>query len=406
VRVAIVSEVFLPAIDGVVTRLTRTLEELGRAGDDVVMIAPAGGPPSYAGAEVLGIRSVPIPLYPDGDGYPPKRVALPGRSLARALERFRPDIVHAINPVLLAAGGVLLAHRRKLPLVASYHAHLPAYAHLYRIGFMEPAGWRYVRALHNLAQINLCTSEATLRELRDRGVERLALWPYGVECERFHPAMAREEWRDRLSGGDPDRLILLCVGRLAKEKTIERLLEAVRDADGVSLAIVGDGPLRASLERTFAGTPTTFLGFLGGDDLAHAYASSDVFVLPSQTETLGLVTLEAHASGLPVIAADSPAARELVRDGIDGLRYDPLAPGALSRAVETLSADPVLRVQMGLAGHSAVDGASWRQATATLRSFYQVARERAHPGVDAAATLISSNGNGTPGGPHRQRIGA
>ncbi|HET9720259.1 MAG TPA: glycosyltransferase family 1 protein [Solirubrobacteraceae bacterium] len=405
-RVAFVSEVFLPAIDGVVTRLTRTLEELGRAGDEVVMIAPAGGPSSYAGAEVLGVRSMPIPFYPDGDGYPPKRVALPGPSLYRALERFRPDIVHAINPVLLAAGGVMLAHRRKLPLVASYHAHLPAYAHLYRIGFMEPAGWRYVRALHNLAQINLCTSEATLSELRDHGVERLALWPYGVECDRFHPGMASDEWRARLSGGEPDRLILLCVGRLAKEKTVERLLEAVRDVDGVSLAIVGDGPLRESLERTFSGTRTTFLGFLGGEDLAHAYASSDVFLLPSQTETLGLVTLEAQASGVPVIAVESPAARELVHDGVNGLRYDPLVPGALTRAVQTLAADPVLRMQMGLAGHSAVNGASWRQATATLRSFYETARELAHPGVGAAATRLSSNGNGTAGGPHRQRIGA
>jgi glycosyltransferase involved in cell wall biosynthesis len=389
-RVAFVSEVFLPAIDGVVTRLTRTLEELERAGDDVVMIAPVGGPPSYAGAQVLGIPSMPVPLYPDGDGYPPKRVSLPSRALVRALERYRPDVVHAINPVLLAAGAAVVAYRRKLPLVASYHAHLPSYAHLYRIGFLERAGWRYVRTLHNLAQINLCTSRATLRELRERGVERLALWPYGVECERFHPSMACGHWRSRLSGGHPDRVVLLYVGRLAREKTVERLLEAVRETDGVSLAIVGDGPLRASLERRFAGTPTTFLGFLAGAELAHAYASADVFVLPSQTETLGMVTLEAHASGLPVIAADSPAARELIRDGVDGLRYDPLVPGALTRAVRMLSADRALRAWMGLAALGAVSSATWRQATAALRCFYEVACERAQPGGAVPQPLDTS----------------
>jgi glycosyltransferase involved in cell wall biosynthesis len=389
-RVAFVSEVFLPAIDGVVTRLTRTLEELERAGEDVLMIAPAGGPPSYAGAQVLGIPSMPVPLYPDGEGYPPKRVALPSRALVRALERYRPDVVHAINPVLLAAGAVVVAYRRKLPLVASYHAHLPNYAHLYRMGFLERAGWRYVRTLHNLAQINLCTSRATLRELRERGVERLALWPYGVQCERFHPSMARGHWRTRLSGGHPDRVVLLYVGRLAREKTVERLLEAVRETDGVSLAIIGDGPLRASLERTFAGTPTTFLGFLAGAELAHAYASADVFVLPSQTETLGMVTLEAHASGLPVIAADSPAARELIRDGVDGLRYDPRVPGALARAVRVLSADRALRARMGLAALGAVSSATWRQATTALRCFYEVACERAEPGGAVLQALDAS----------------
>ena len=170
-----------------------------------------------------------------------------------------------------------------------------------------------------MAELNLCTSRATLETLQQHGIQRLQLWPYGIETDRFHPSKADDRWRWRLSGGHPDRVILLFVGRLAKEKTVERLLAAVRGQDHVALAIVGDGPLRARLERAFADTPTTFLGFLHGEELASAYASADIFALPSETETLGLVTLEAHASGLPVIAADSPAARELIRDGVDGL---------------------------------------------------------------------------------------
>ncbi len=369
-RIALVSEVFLPAVDGVVTRLRRTLEELPGSGDEVLMIAPAGGPDSYAGVPVLGVRGLRVPLYPDGDGYPPKRVALPGPALSRALRAYRPDVIHAIQPVLLGVGAVAFARRNRIPLVASYHAHLPSYAKLYRLGWLESAGWHYLRGLHNCAQVNLATSQATLDELRVHRVQRLALWPYGVDLERFHPGQADAGWRARLSGGRPDRLVLLYVGRLAKEKTVERLLEAVAGRSDVSLAIVGDGPLRAEMERRFAGTATTFLGFLGGDDLVRAYASADVFVLPSETETLGMVTLEAHASGLPVIAAESPAARELVRHGVDGLRYDPRDPGALAAAVGRLAADPSLRQAMAAQARPAVSGATWGTATQTLRQHY------------------------------------
>ncbi len=383
-RVALVSEVFLPAVDGVVTRLRRTLEELPRNGDEVLMIAPAGGPDSYAGVPVLGVRGLRVPLYPDGDGYPPKRVALPGPALSRALRAYRPDVVHAIQPVLLGVGAVAFARRNRVPLVASYHAHLPSYAKLYRLGWLESAGWHYLRGLHNCAQVNLATSRATLAELRSHGVHRLALWPYGVDLERFGTIPPTPEWRERLSQGHPERLILLYVGRLAKEKTVERLVEAVRCREDVALAIVGDGPLRAMLQRRFAGTPTTFLGFLGGDDLVHAYASADVFVLPSETETLGMVTLEAHAAGLPVVAADSPAARELVRHGADGLRYDPRVPGALAGAVGLLTGDRLLREAMGRQALHAVSGATWRHATLSLRDSYLRASELAGRPAGAA----------------------
>jgi glycosyltransferase involved in cell wall biosynthesis len=377
VRIAIVSEVFLPAVDGVVTRLTRTLEQFGAAGDAALMVAPAGGPSAYAGIPVVGVPELRMPLYPDGDGYPPKRVSLPGFQLRRALNEFKPDVIHAINPVLLAAGAVAYARQRRIPLVASYHAHLPTYAHLYKIGWLEGAGWRYIRMLHNSAQVNLATSRATLQCLAEHGIERLDLWPYGIETEHFHPRMRSEQWRARLSGGEPDKPLLLYVGRLAKEKKIERLLCAVADRDDVRLAIVGDGPLRDELKQAFAGTPTTFHGFLSGEDLAHAYASADVFLLPSDTETLGFVTLEAHAAGLPVIAADSPAAHELIEQGVDGYRYDPSRRGELRRVVDRLLADPARLAEMRLAARRAVGDVTWRNATDTLKGFYRLACERA-----------------------------
>src|SRR5579875_1328613 len=312
-----------------------------------------------------------MPLYPDGDGYPPKRVSLPGRSLGTALRMFRPDVVHAINPVLLAAGAVMFARRHDLPLVASYHAHLPVYTHCYHLGLLEPAGWSYLRALHNRAEVNLAASHATVGMLADHGIERLAHWPYGIDTERFHPRMRRDGWRARLSEGRDDRLILLYVGRLAKEKTVEHLREAVADRDDVVLAVVGDGPLRDRLKRTFRGTPTSFLGFLHGDHLAHAYASADVLVQPSQTETLGLVTLEAHAAGLPLLAAESPTAQELVEEGVDGLRFDPARPGSLAGCVQRLVAEPEHLRAMRRAARTSVAHATWAEATATLRDHYE-----------------------------------
>jgi glycosyltransferase involved in cell wall biosynthesis len=369
-RIALVTEVFLPAVDGVVTRLRRTLEELRRHGDEVLVVAPAGGPDFYAGARIVGVPGLRVPFYPDGNGYPEKRVALPVPQLRAALDGFAPDVVHAINPFLLSAGAVHYAHRRRIPLVASYHANIAAYSQYYGLGALEALGWRYVIWLHNRADVNLCTSAATLEALRARGVERLALWPYGIESERFSPRWATHEWRVRLSGGHPERVIVLCVGRLAKEKSLHRLGPVIRRVEGISLAIVGDGPERGQLERTFAGTATNFLGLLAGEELSGAYASADAFLFPSDSETLGMVILEAHAAGLPVVAADTPTARELVHDGIDGLCYDARDPDALTDAVRRLAQDHALRRAMAEAAPDAVAGASWQEATDALRAQY------------------------------------
>lgn len=369
-RIALVTEVFLPAVDGVVTRLRRTLEELARHGDEVLVIAPAGGPASYAGARVVGVPGLRIPLYPDGRGYPKKRVSLPVAPLRAALGEFEPEVIHAVNPFLLAAGAVHYADRRAIPLVASYHANIPAYGRYYGLGALEPVGWRYVTWLHSRADLNLCTSVATMERLRARDFPRLALWPYGVETDRFSPRWARHEWRVRLSAGHPARVILLSVGRLAKEKSFARLLPVVRELDGVTLAIVGDGPMRPELERLFAGTSTNFLGLLGGEDLSSAYASADAFLFPSDSETLGLVMLEAHAAGLPVVTADTPTARELVHEGIDGLRYDARDASALVAAVRRLAEDPELRLALSAGARASVVGVTWREATEVLRGHY------------------------------------
>ncbi|MHB1467929.1 MAG: glycosyltransferase family 4 protein [Solirubrobacteraceae bacterium] len=374
-RVALVTEVFLPAVDGVVTRLTQTLEHQTRRGDEVLVLAPAGCPPRYAGASVLGMRALPMPLYPDGKGYPEKRVSLPQPALGRALSAFAPDLIHTVNPVLLGLGAVYHARRSGVPLVASYHAHLPAYAHVYGLGALESTGWRYVRSLHNRADVNLCTSRATMRTLEDHGFDRLELWPHGISAHERPSASEVAAARRKLSGGDPEGVLLLYVGRLAKEKQVQRLRPLIESIPGARLAIVGDGPLRAELEREFTGTRTTFAGFLHGTELAAAYAASDVFVFPSESETLGLVMLEAHAAGLPVVAAATPVGCELVHDDLDGILFEPGSIPSMIEATRTLVEDERKRAALASRARDAVSGASWEHATDVLREHYEAAIE-------------------------------
>ncbi|HEV2236551.1 MAG TPA: glycosyltransferase family 1 protein [Ktedonobacterales bacterium] len=367
-RIALFTETFVPNTDGIVTRLTHTIDQLMRAGDEVMVIAPAahGQPESYHGARVMGAYSFKPPFYPQMRfGLP-----MPRRTLARALRQFAPQVVHAVNPVSLGLGAVYFARRRRIPLVASYHANLAAFAHRYHLGLLERPGWAYLRALHNLARLNLCTSRPVQADLAARGFRRLALWDPGVDAEQFHPDHRAASWRERLTGGHAERTLILSVGRLAKEKHLEALAPALAALPGCHLAIVGDGPHAAALRHTFAGLPATFVGPLHGAELAAAYASADLFIMPSPTETLGLVVIEAMAAGLPVVAARRGGIPDLVVDGATGMLYDYDEAGALAGALRIVAGDPLLRLTMGAAGRRRAERWSWRETTARLRERY------------------------------------
>jgi glycosyltransferase involved in cell wall biosynthesis len=366
-RIALFTETFLPATDGVVTRLRYTIEELVRAGDEVLVFAPSGGPESYAGARVYGVPGVPFPPYPQ------IRLSPPYPGIGRALKRFDPDVIHVANPFVLGLGGVFYAWRLKAPLVASYHTNVAAYTRFYKLGFLENATRWWTRTLHNRAVLNLCTSEATLGYLLREGIKCVMLWPQGVDARRFRPDRASEEWRARLSSGRPDDKILLFVGRLALEKNIGQLRAVLREVPDARLAIVGDGPARRALEKEFWGTPTVFTGLLVGDDLANAYASADLFVFPSTTETLGMVMIEGLASGLPVVAARSGAAHEVVSEGKNGLLYEPGSDRELVAAVRHILGDEARRGALGREARAAVAERSWETSTATLRGYYREA---------------------------------
>ena len=364
-RIALFTETFLPKIDGIVTRLCHTVEQLQRLGDQVLVISPAGGLTDYKGARIYGVEGVPLPLYPE------LKLGIPHPGIGVELEKFRPDLIHVANPAILGLGGLYYAKKLNIPLVASYHTHLPQYLHHYGLGMLEEVLWSMLRAAHNQAQLNLCTSTVMVKELHAHGIERLDLWQRGVDTEMFQPSLASVEMRDRLSLGNPDCNLLLYVGRLGAEKEIERIKPVLEKIPNSRLALVGDGPNRQVLEAHFRGTPTHFVGYLRGKDLAAAYASADAFIFPSRTETLGLVLLEAMAAGTPVVAARSGGIPDIVTDGVNGYLFDPLQEDGAITATQRLFANPQEREILRQNARLEAERWGWAAATQQLRSYYQ-----------------------------------
>ncbi len=364
-RIALFSETFLPKVDGIVTRLCHTIHHLQRAGHQVLVFAPEGGFKEYKGAQVYGISGFPLPLYPE------LKLALPRPAIQDELTKFKPDLIHVVNPAVLGLAGLFYSKLLKLPLVASYHTHLPQYLSYYGLGMLEGILWELLKAGHNQANLNLCTSTAMVSELSAHGIERVTLWQRGVDTETFQPHLASRAMRSRLSQGHPESPLLLYVGRLSAEKEIDSIKPILQAIPQARLALVGDGPYRQDLEKHFAGTPTYFAGYLAGQDLASAFASADAFIFPSRTETLGLVLLEAMAAGCPVVAARSGGIPDIVQDGVNGYLFDPADEQGAVTATQRLLGNQVERDTLRHNARREAERWGWAAATHQLQSYYQ-----------------------------------
>ncbi|MFP4134296.1 MAG: glycosyltransferase family 4 protein [Halothece sp.] len=363
-RIALFTETFLPKVDGIVTRLRHTINYLQQGGDKVLVIAPDGGITEYKGAKVYGVSGMPLPLYPE------LKLAFPRPGIGEELERFQPELIHIVNPAVLGLAGLYHAKMMKLPLIASYHTHLPQYLHHYGMGALEGILWEFLKAAHNQAELNLCTSTAMMEELSEHGIERVALWQRGVDTELFRPELRSQQMRNHLSQGHPDDPLLLYVGRVSAEKQIDEIKPILEAIPGARLAIVGDGPSRESLEKYFADTPTHFVGYLEGETLGAAYASADAFVFPSRTETLGLVLLEAMAAGCPVVAARSGGIPDIVTDGVNGYLFEPDDPKGAITATQNLLEARSERELLREKARQEAESWGWDAATQQLRDYY------------------------------------
>jgi glycosyltransferase involved in cell wall biosynthesis len=332
VRIALVSDTYTPQVNGVTTVLERMTTTLRQAGHDCAVVAPAyprggGGP---GDDRELRVSSLPFPPYPA------IRLSVPRVRLIRGfLQRFSPDVVHVATEGPLGVIGRRFALDRVVPLVTSSHTDFPQYCRFYGAAPLEPLAWRFLTWFHRPAALTHTPGRAMRAALLDRGVPHAVIWGRGVDTSHFNPAR-RRAWFRRVHGLRDEAVLVLHVGRLAPEKDVDVLLEAfalAHEAVGAEaqFMIAGDGPLASRVDALGGWLPR--LGFLDRHELADLYANADLCVLPSRTETCGLVALEAMASGLPVVAADAGGFRDNVASGVNGLLIPPGDARAFASAI-------------------------------------------------------------------------
>ncbi|HET7322430.1 MAG TPA: glycosyltransferase family 1 protein [Longimicrobiaceae bacterium] len=375
-RIAYFTESLYPHVDGVSRTLARLFATLEERGEEFRVFSPflPDDSVSWSG-RVHGVRFAHVPTRPE------YRVSMPGsRAVREELERFRPDLVHVVSPTPMAVWAQRWARRAGVPVVASFHTHFVSYFRYYGARPLERFGWRALRWFYDRCDRVYAPSYSIIRELEAEGIGGVDLWSRGMDLAAFSPSFRDETLRARV-GADEETPLLLLVSRLVKEKDLADLVAMndllERRQVRFQLALVGEGPMREELERTLP--RAHFAGHQGGEALARWYASADVFVFPSTTETLGNVVLEALASGVPAVVTDRGGPQDLIREGETGFIVPANRPQELAERVERLLRDPLLRRHMGAAAHDSAASRDWSEINGALvESYEKVIADRFH----------------------------
>jgi glycosyltransferase involved in cell wall biosynthesis len=357
--------------DGVALTLNRLVEYLERHGVEVLVFAPVGKSAALEHhGTLVPVPSVALPLRPEYR----LAFALP-RSAIERLRAFRPDLMHiALAPDPLGYSSLRLAQRLKIPVVASCHTRFETYLKHYWYATWLTAPLRaYLRHAYLGCREVYVPSQSMIDALLADGLkDNFKLWPRGVDTTQFDPAKRSKSWRAKHGIGE-NEFVVAFVSRLVREKELATLVATLRRLQALGIThrslIVGDGPERAALERQLS--HAVFTGALEGDQLAAAYASSDVFVFPSETETFGNVTLEAMASGLPCVCANATGSRCLVAHQQTGYLVEPRCIDEFADRIVTLAGNPELRVRLGAAARERSLGLTWDQAMARILGYYK-----------------------------------
>ena len=371
-NIAMVTETYPPEVNGVAHTLARLVGELRGKGHRLGLVRPAQGGEiagTYdAGSCTLLARGLPIP------GYPQLRFGLPQKALLRQYWMCeRPDLVHIATPGPLGHAALEVAQALGLRVVSDFRTNFHAYARHYHIGWLQRPVMALMRKFHNRTLATFVPTQALRSELAADGFERVEAVGRGVDTEAFNPAYRSDALRATWGAGPADR-VCIYVGRLAAEKNLDLLVSTWRRVEAAApqsrLVLVGDGPLKASLMERLPGA--FFAGSQKGLMLASHYASGDVFLFPSLSETFGNVTTEAMASGLAVVAFDHAAAGQFVTSGLHGRLVPPAQAGAfVESAVELAMGDPVWVKQLGSNARQRVLGMGWAHIATQMEDHYR-----------------------------------
>lgn len=384
-RIALFSGNYNYSVDGPVRALNRLVAFLENAGHQVLVIAPTKKTPAFQHeGTLLSVPSIPVP----GRGDYQLGLGI-SRAVRKRLEAFRPDILHLAAPDFLGLRALSLAKKLKIPAVASFHTRFDTYGRYYGLEFMEKYLTRYMRYFYHQCQQVYVPSDSMAEILREQDMaDDLRLWTRGIDQKLFNPDRRDMAWRQSIGIG-PDEVAISFVGRLVLEKGLDFMISLLDRLTAAGIAhhaiIVGDGPERKRLEKHLP--KAHLLGYLQGEELARAYASSDIFLNPSVTETFGNVTLEAMACGVTAVCADATGSRSLVQHGVTGFLASPRDANEYIGHLGRLIADGSLRQQMGAASHAASKAFDWTVIMNGLIANYREAIEDYHVGKTPSASL-------------------
>lgn len=364
-RVVIVTESFLPSLNGVTNSVLRVLETLHEQGHEALIIAPTSPVSEYLGFKVIKTKHFHFKQFP---------VALPLMAMRRIFREFQPDVVHVAAPFALGRQALRVAKSLDIPAIAIYQTDISGYLQRYNLELLKPAVDEFVARIHRQASITLAPTPETAANLSALNAGKVGVWGRGIDLNAYRPDRKQtlEVQALRAKYVRPGNLLVGFVGRLAAEKQVSRMSELF-GVQGVEFLIVGDGPERASLEDKFRGRPVTFTGRLEGEALANAYATLDVFVHFGTEETFGQTIQEAQASELPVIAPARGGPVHLIENGVTGLLVNPDEVRPYRESLQMLLSDAKLRKRIARQARESVMERTWARNNDKLLEHYRIA---------------------------------